>query len=89
METHIGKIEHDWPKAHAAAVDLDEAAIRVGDLVRIVGPEHDLTERVETIEIEHERVPIGRAGEPVAIGVKGPVRRGDDVLRIDESGPKE
>lgn len=89
LERHVGWIDHVWPRAHAAAVKLDSAAVRVGDLVRIVGKNRDLVTRVESIEVGHHRVPIARPGEDVAIGVHGDVKRGDEVFLMQESGPKE
>lgn len=83
MREHaVGKITHVWPKAHAAAVHLDEP-LSLGDRIRIVGHEHDIVQEVTSLEIEHEPHAHLWRGDAGSIGVRGEVHRGDRIFKLE------
>ncbi len=82
-EKHIGIVDHYYPRAHAATVDLEDGGLKVGDQIHIVGHGTDLTETVKTIEIEHEPIQRARKGQVVGVGVDGPVHKHADVYLIE------
>lgn len=81
-EKHIGKIEHYYPKAHAATVSLDDRGIKVGDRVHIIGHGTDVTETVESLQIDHEPIKKGRKGQSVGLAVDAPVHAKADVYLV-------
>lgn len=89
-EERVGTVVHYWPRAHAAEIRLEDAVLRVGDRVRIRGHGRDVVETVESLEIDHRKVTVGHPGEPLALAVREPVHRNDEVLLLrDTGGPKE
>lgn len=78
----IGRIVHYWPRAGAAQVELQNHALRIGDVIRIKGHGHDFVQEVESMEIERRSRPVGRPGEHVAIAVMEPVHEADEVYIV-------
>lgn len=78
-ELSIGKVSHYYSKIGVAIVDLT-GDLRVGQQVHIKGHTTDLTEVVDSIQIEHESVAEAKAGACVGLRVKEKVREGDEVL---------
>ncbi|HLE96673.1 MAG TPA: translation elongation factor-like protein [Candidatus Thermoplasmatota archaeon] len=81
-DTPIGKITHFWPKAGAAAVEL-QAPLTVGDRIRIRGHGHEIVQEVTSLEVGHHRKNVVGPGEDAAVHVDARVHEGDEVLRIE------
>lgn len=81
-ETLVGRVAHVWPRAHAAAVDLN-ATLRVGDRVRIRGHGHDFVQEVKSLQIDHVDHMVVGPKDAAALRIEGPVHAGDEVFRID------
>ncbi len=58
--------------------------LRVGDTIRFRGHTTDLTEKLESIQIEHEAVDVARPGDSVALKVTDHVREHDEVFKVTE-----
>ncbi|MFH1609452.1 MAG: translation elongation factor-like protein [Candidatus Bipolaricaulota bacterium] len=80
-EIRVGKVTHFFGRIGVAVFALTEM-IRVGDTIRIRGQTTDLTQRVESMQIEHKAVPEARPGEDVAIKVNDRVREDDGVYKV-------
>jgi len=80
-EIRIGKVTHFFGRIGVAALSLTES-LRVGDTIRVRGQTTDLTQRVESMQIEHKSVAEARPGEDVAVRVNDRVRVGDGVYKI-------
>ena len=63
------------------AVDLTDP-IHVGDMLRVKGHSEDFTVTVHSMQIEHENVEEGKAGESVGIKITQRVHPGDTVYRL-------
>jgi translation elongation factor EF-1alpha len=83
MEIKIGTISHIYEKIGVAVVDLTDY-LRVGDLVHISGHRSDLTQRVESMQLEHQNVQVAEPGQSVGLKVNGEVREHDAVYKIIE-----
>ena len=57
-------------------------SVSVGDLIRVKGHTSDITQKVESMQIEHQPVQTASAGDAVGIKIAGRVRRTDVVYRI-------
>jgi len=84
-ELLIGAVGHYYSRIDVAALTL-EGTLRVGDRIHILGHTTDLTQVVDSIQIEHSSVDVGGPGADVAIKVAGKVRAGDKVYRVVEEG---
>ena len=83
MERHkVGEVFHYYSKVGVAAIRLADGALAVGDTIQVQGPSTNLTQTVESMQIE--QIPVARAerGESVGIKVKEKVREKDLVYRV-------
>ncbi|MCD6500578.1 hypothetical protein J7K42_01000 [bacterium] len=78
----IGKITHYFDKIEVAVIELS-APLSVGDTIRIVGGEAtDFTQKVESMEMEHEKIQKAKKGDSVGLKVKEKVREGYKVYKV-------
>lgn len=78
----VGKIDFYFSKANACAFQVQNAEIKEGCKIRILGPSTDFKMIIKTIQINRIPVPSGRPGEDIGIGVTKPVKVGDSVFLI-------
>jgi translation initiation factor IF-2 len=81
-EQEIGVVTHYFDRPQVAVVKLSEGEIRVGDTVRFHGSTTDVSETVESMEVDHQKVDRAAAGQEVAIKVPSRIRRNDKVFKI-------
>ncbi len=81
MEEPIGKISHYFGNIGVAAMQLT-GELKVGDEIRVKGHTTDFTQRIESLEVEHQRVAGAGAGADVAFKVKEKARTGDQVFKV-------
>ena len=82
-EERAGVISHYYGHLGVAAIIL-ESDLRVGDTIHIKGHTTELTQNVESIQIEHKDVAEAKRGQDIGIKVKDHVREHDVVYRIIE-----
>ena len=81
-ETKVGIITHYFGKIAVAALRVTDGELDVGDTIRIKGHTSDFTQRVDSMQREHEAIDRARAGEEVAIRVAQPAREHDVVYKV-------
>jgi putative protease len=81
-EKQVGKVVHYFHRIGVAALSITDDGLRVGDVVHIKGHTTDLTEKIETMQIEHQAVTEALPGQDVAIKVAQPVRTGDTIYVV-------
>ena len=81
-EEKVGTVTDYYAKIGVAAITLAAGALQVGDTIRIRGHTTDLTQPVESLQIEHRSVPRAERGSEVAVKVRERVRKHDEVLRV-------
>jgi len=81
MEKSVGKVTHYFGRLGVAALSLTDT-LRVGDIIHIVGHTTDLTQRVDSMQIEHQAIEEARPGDDVALRVAGRVREHDVVYKV-------
>jgi hypothetical protein len=72
----------DSYRVGVAVVRLTDGDLRLGDRVKITGRTTELTQTVESLQIEHRGVEHASRGTEVAMKVPEPVRRHDQVFRV-------
>jgi len=82
MEEKVGVVTDYLNRIGVAVISLTDGDLRVGDRVRIAGRETDLTQTVESLQIEHRAVEQALRGSEIAIKVQDRVRRHDQVFRV-------
>ncbi len=83
-EVEIGKVTHYFGKIGVAGVKLT-GDLSVGETVHIVGHTTDHTQKIESIQIEHDQVTTAAAGAEIGFGVSEHVREHDTVLKLELS----
>jgi translation elongation factor EF-1alpha len=82
-EEEIGRVRDYFARVGVIGVDLT-GKLKVGDTIHIQGHTTDITQVVESMQIEHESVEEAGPGDSVGIKVPDRCRAGDHVYRVIE-----
>ena len=77
----VGEISHFFDKISVAVVEV-KSEIKTGDTILIEGPQTNLKQKVESMQIEHEKVAAAKKGQSIGMKVAGPVRKKDLVYKV-------
>ncbi len=78
----IGEVFHYFGKIGVAAIRLTDGALAVGDTIQVQGPSTDVTQVVETMQIEHGSVTRADQGQEVGVRLKDRARERDLVYKV-------
>lgn len=81
QEIEIGVITHYFGHISVGIIKLSDA-VKVGDNIRIKGHSTDLTQNIDSMQIEHAVVSEGKKGESVGIKVASKVHPNDKVYKV-------
>jgi len=81
-EVKIGTVTHYFGHLGVAAVAITEGELKIGDSIRIQGHTSDFTQRVDSIQLEHEQIQCAGPGQNVGIHVDQHAREHDQVFKI-------
>jgi translation initiation factor IF-2 len=82
MEEKIGFVTDYLDRVGVAVIRLTDGALHVGDRVRIAGRTTEVSQMVESLQVEHEPVEEAARGTEVAMKVQAAVRRHDEVFWV-------
>ncbi len=82
MEERIGSVIKFFDKTSVAAVKLDFGDLAIGDTVRIKGSATDFTQKVETMEFDHQPVQKATRGQFTGIKLYQPAKPFDLVYKV-------
>ena len=77
----IGEVSNYFDQVSVAAIEL-EAGLEVGDKIRVCGGGVDFEQKVESMQIQHEKVEKAKKGDEIGIKIKEKVRKGYKVFKI-------
>ncbi|MBI2450230.1 MAG: hypothetical protein HYV47_01690 [Candidatus Nealsonbacteria bacterium] len=77
----IGKISHYFSNISVGVIDLSDK-LEEGDEIRIVGGETDFSQKVESMQIERDKVKKAKKGDSVGLKVDQKVREGYKVYKL-------
>ncbi len=80
----IGEIIKYFGKIGVAAIRLSEGSLKVGDTIHIVGHTTDITQPIDSMQIENKNVQEAGPGADIGIKVKDRVREHDIVYKVVE-----
>lgn len=83
-EKKVGQIIKYFGKIGVAAIRLTEGSLKVGDKIHIVGHTTDVSETVDSMQVENHSVQEAGSGADVGIKVKDRVREHDTVYKVVE-----
>jgi len=81
-EQLIGTVTHYFGQPHVAIVEITAGALRVGDTIRIAGAHSDFSQRVRSMELEHEPVDAANVGDSVGVQISERAREHDSVYLV-------
>ena len=81
QEMQVGKITHYFTKAGVAIIEVTNGSIKAGDNIHIKGHTTDFSQKVKSIQIEHEKIEIAEPGNAIGLKVDQPVRANDLVYK--------
>lgn len=77
----IGEVTHYYDKIGVAVVELT-GSLAVGDEIRISGHGNEFTQKVESMQIEHENVKEAKKGQAIGLKIDQKVKDGDEVFKV-------
>ena len=81
-EKEVGVVRHYFGKIGVGAIEVTGDELAVGDEIHIKGHTTDLTLTIDSMQIEHERVPKVKKGDSVGIMVPEKVHEHDKVFKV-------
>jgi putative protease len=83
-EKKLGEVIKFFGKIGVAAIRLSEGSLKVGDQIHIVGHTTDVTQTVDSMQIENKDVQEAGPGADIGVKVKDRVREHDVVYKVVE-----
>jgi len=83
MEVEIGKVIHYYDHIHVAVLLL-KGEVKLGDEIHIQGHTTDFSQRIASMEMDHDSILWAKHGDNVAIKVEHPVHEHDVVYVVIE-----
>jgi len=76
-----GKVIHYFKNINVGVIALS-GALSVGDSIKIKGMTTDFDQKVDSMQIDKNKIEKGKKGQEIAIKVSGQVRKGDIVYKV-------
>ena len=80
-EKSIGKVTHYFDNIGVAVLSLT-AALKVGDEIHLVGHGADFTQKIESMQVEHEQIKKAKKGDDVGLKVGEKTKPGTEVFLV-------
>ncbi|MEW6097464.1 MAG: hypothetical protein AB1567_13235 [bacterium] len=84
LEEKIGVVTHYFGKIGVGAIKITDGELKTGDIIHIKGHTTDITQKIESMQIEHETVEVAKVGDIIGTKVSEHVREHDEVYKIIE-----
>jgi len=78
----VGRVTHFYDKIGVAVIELD-GPISVGDEIKFVrGGEEIFTQKISSIQIEHEKKNSAKKGDVIGLKTDGEVKEDAEVYKV-------
>jgi len=77
----LGRVEDYFAHVGVVALTL-QAPLSVGDMIRVKGHTTDITQKVESIQINHQPVQSASSKDAIGIRIADRSRKGDAIYKI-------
>ena len=81
-EKKVGEVIKFFGKIGVAAIRLTEGSLKVGDQIHIVGHTTDVSQAIDSMQVENKSVQEAAPGVDIGIKVGGKVREHDVVYKV-------
>ena len=76
-----GKVTHYYDKIGVAVVEVS-APLAVGDEIKISGHDHEFTQKIESMQIEHEKIEKAEKGKVIGLKIDQSVKENDLIVKV-------
>ncbi|MDE2485520.1 MAG: translation elongation factor-like protein [candidate division NC10 bacterium] len=83
-EVKVGYVKDYFAKVGVAGIEITEGYLVVGDTIHIKGHTTELTQRVDSIQLEHQTLQRAEPGQVIGVKVRERVRPHDQVFKVTE-----
>ena len=77
----VGKVEHYYTNISVGVIKLS-GTLKVGDKIRIKGATTDFEQKVDSMQIEKDKIQEAKKGKSIGLKVKDHVRQNDVVYKL-------
>ena len=77
----VGTITHFFDKISVAVLKVS-SPIAVGDQLAIEGPQTNIKMKVESMQVEHDKIKTAKKGDDIGMKVPSPVKAKDLVYKV-------
>ncbi len=81
-EEAIGTVTHYYSHLGVVVVQINKGVLKTGDTIRIKGHTTDFTQKIESMEYEHQHTDQAGAGQSVGLKVASHAREHDILYRV-------
>jgi GTPase len=81
-EQQIGKITHYFDKIQVGVIEITDGDLSVGDSIRVGDEDTGFTQKVESIQVEHQPVETVKKGEAAGLKLSEPTQKGTPVYKL-------
>ncbi len=81
-EQLVGTVIHFFKGPSVAVVKVSEGELALGDEIHVLGHTSDFTEKIASMEVDHQKVETAKQGDEVAIQVVARARPHDQVFKV-------
>lgn len=79
MDIQIGKITHYYDKIGVAVVEVVNQPIKLGDMVKISGHDNEFTQKITSLQVEHNQFNEVSPGQSCGVKMDQKVKPGDQL----------
>jgi len=83
MEKQVGSVTHFYKKIGVAIIELSDSLL-VGDTIHISGHTTDMTQKVDSMQMEHQNIEKAEKGQVIGLKVNDEVRVKDLVFKVTD-----
>jgi putative protease len=83
-EKELGVVSDYFAHIGVVALEITAGELVTGDTLHFKGHTTDFTQKIESIQMEHEQVERAKPGDSVGVKVKDRVRKHDKVYKVIE-----
>ena len=73
---------HYYDKLGVAIIDLDKGSLKVGDEVKFKRGEEELSQKIESLQVDHQPVEEVKKGDSFGVKVDKSVKVGTEVYLV-------
>lgn len=75
-----GTVTHFYSHISVAVVKVEDT-LKVGDKISIEGATTNFTQKIDSMQVEHEQISVAKPGDEIGMKVKDKTREGDVVYK--------